>query len=99
MSFVLGSMTGAPKLRTVHLLEELEDYYPRGVYSGILGFVSVTGAADFSVVIRTAVFRADGDKTHVSVGAGGAIVALSDATDEYDEMLLKSRAVISHALA
>jgi para-aminobenzoate synthetase len=49
-------MTGAPKLRTVQIIETLEKI-PRGPYSGVLGFFSVCGQADFSVVIRTAVFN------------------------------------------
>lgn len=48
-------MTGAPKLRTVQLIETLEKI-PRGPYSGVLGFFSVSGPADFNVVIRTSVF-------------------------------------------
>ncbi|KAJ3189290.1 hypothetical protein HDU85_002918 [Gaertneriomyces sp. JEL0708] len=88
-SFPPGSMTGAPKLRTVEILEELEAA-PRGVYSGVLGYFSLSGHADFSVIIRTAVLSGD----NVSVGAGGAIVALSDADEEFAEMCLKGRSVL-----
>jgi para-aminobenzoate synthetase len=55
-SFPPGSMTGAPKLRTVQIIEKLERI-PRGVYSGVIGFFSVCGKSDFSVVIRTAVLN------------------------------------------
>ena len=81
-----GSMTGAPKLRSVDLLEQLEKE-PRGVYSGVLGFFSLCGAADFSIVIRTAVVDRN---NHLTIGTGGAITVLSDAKDELEETILKS---------
>ena len=87
--FPPGSMTGAPKLRTIKIIEELEKI-PRGVYSGTLGFFSVTGQADFSVVIRTCLFS----NGSVSVGAGGAIINQSDPIAEFDEMLLKANSVV-----
>jgi hypothetical protein len=57
--FPPGSMTGAPKLRSVQLLDGFEEHYPRGIYSGALGYFSMCGSADLSVVIRTMVLEGD----------------------------------------
>ncbi|MCL2515878.1 MAG: chorismate-binding protein [Microbacteriaceae bacterium] len=87
--FPPGSMTGAPKRRTVELLDGLEAR-PRGVYSGVLGHVGFDGAVCLNVLIRTAVVVGG----VVSVGAGGAVVLASSPRAEYDEMALKLRAVL-----
>ncbi|CAM3997389.1 aminodeoxychorismate synthase component I [Nocardiopsis rhodophaea] len=89
-AFPPGSMTGAPKLRSMEILAALEDE-PRGVYSGVLGWVSLDGRAELSVVIRTLVV----EKESASFGVGGAITLLSDPEAEYAETLVKATAPTS----
>ena len=94
-AFPPGSMTGAPKVRTMRIIDELEQAAPRGVYSGALGFISIDGTTDLNVVIRTAVVSPSG----VSLGAGGAVVTMSDGPAEWQEVLLKARPVMKAVAA
>ncbi|MFV0457626.1 MAG: aminodeoxychorismate synthase component I [Actinomycetales bacterium] len=89
-AFPGGSMTGAPKVRSMEIIDRLEGG-PRGVYSGALGWFSLTGAADLNIVIRTLVVT----PTETTFGVGGAIIALSDPRDELQETVVKSRSVVS----
>ncbi|MFJ2507050.1 chorismate-binding protein [Arthrobacter citreus] len=93
-AFPAGSMTGAPKVSTMEILDRLEAA-PRGFYSGVLGYFSLTGAADLSVVIRTLELRPDGSGgTSLSLGVGGAVTSGSDPETEWEEVRTKSRGVL-----
>ena len=88
--FPAGSMTGAPKLRTMGIIEEVEDT-PRGVYAGALGWVGDDGRADLGVVIRTLVA---GRGTY-SMGTGGGITVRSDVDQEYAETTWKAARLLT----
>lgn len=88
--FPAGSMTGAPKMRAMQLLEEIE-CGPRGLYAGAFGFLRFDGAADFSMTIRTIVCSEE----NIVIGTGGGITALSMPAEEIDEIHLKARALLS----
>ena len=95
--FPCGSVTGAPKVRTMEIIAELEDS-PRGAYCGAVGYLAPAGSqgpsAVFNVPIRTV--SVDGE-THVAeYGVGGGITFDSRAASEYDEAVAKSRALTSH---
>jgi aminodeoxychorismate synthase component I len=87
--FPPGSMTGAPKIEAMKLIDALERY-KRGLYAGAIGYFDLGGGMDFSVVIRSFVLSGG----RCTVGVGGAIVADSDAAAEYRETMDKARALI-----
>jgi anthranilate synthase component 1/para-aminobenzoate synthetase len=94
-AFPAGSMTGAPKISTMAILDGLEAG-PRGIYSGGIGYFSLNAAMDLSVTIRTLVLQDTADAgTHLSLGVGGAITADSDDEAEWQEIQAKAYGVLS----
>lgn len=89
VAFPGGSMTGAPKIRTMELIEQLE-HRARGLYSGSIGWFAFGGAADQSITIRTVV----SDSERSTFGVGGAIVVDSTPEGEWEEVQVKSRALL-----
>jgi para-aminobenzoate synthetase component 1 len=92
-SFPGGSITGAPKVRAMQIIAELEPTQ-RAVYCGSIGYLSVTGALDTSIVIRTCLVRG-GRGGNVYAQVGGGIVADSDPEQEYRETLDKARGLVA----
>ena len=88
--FPMGSMTGAPKLSAMQIIEELEAS-KRGIYSGAIGYFTPTGDFDFSVVIRSILYNQTNN--YVSYSVGGAITSKSEPEKEYEECLLKAIAM------
>lgn len=89
-SFPMGSMTGAPKISAMKIIEQLEES-KRGLYSGAVGYFTPKGDFDFNVVIRSILYNSD--NKYLSFSVGGAITAKSDPEKEYEECLLKAKAM------
>ena len=89
VTFPGGSITGAPKIRAMEIIDELE-HGQRGLYTGSIGYLGLDGSSDLNIVIRTAVHQ-DG-KYHI--GAGGGITCESETEFEYEETLQKARAIL-----
>lgn len=91
-TFPMGSMTGAPKISAMQLMERFENF-KRGIYSGAIGYIMPSNDFDFNVVIRSVIYNAT---THtVSLPVGSAITNKCNAADEYDECLLKAQGVLA----
>ena len=90
-TFPMGSMTGAPKVSAMTLMEQYERS-SRGVYSGAIGYFAPDGDFDFNVVIRTLLYNSE--RKYLSFHAGSAITYHADAEQEYDECLLKAQAIM-----
>jgi len=89
-TFPMGSMTGAPKISAMKIMEQLEES-KRGLYSGAIGYFTPDNDFDFNVVIRTILYNAT--QKYVSYSVGGAITAKSDPLKEYEECLVKAKAM------
>ncbi len=89
-TFPMGSMTGAPKISAMKIIEDLEET-KRGLYSGAVGYFSPENDFDFNVVIRSILYNKT--KKYVSYSVGGAITSKSDPLKEYEECLVKAKAM------
>ncbi len=89
-TFPMGSMTGAPKISVMKVIEELEET-KRGLYSGAIGYFTPEGDFDFNVVIRSILYNQENQ--YVSFSVGSAITSLSEPEKEYEECLLKAKAM------
>ncbi len=87
-AFPMGSMTGAPKLKAMELIEYFEEF-KRGFFSGSVGYITPEADFDFNVVIRTILYNLA--NKYLSVGVGGAITIKSQAVEEYEECLIKAQ--------
>jgi para-aminobenzoate synthetase component 1 len=90
-TFPMGSMTGAPKLKAMEIIEQSEDF-KRGLYSGSMGYISPNGDFDFNVVIRSLLFNEH--TKYLSCSVGGAITIQSIPEDEYQECLTKVKRIL-----
>ncbi len=90
ITFPMGSMTGAPKISAMKIIETLEET-KRGLYSGAVGYFTPEGDFDFNVVIRSILYNQSNQ--YVSYSVGGAITAKSDPLKEYEECLIKAKAM------
>lgn len=89
-TFPMGSMTGAPKISALKIIEDLEET-KRGLYSGAVGYFTPSADFDFNVVIRSILYNEE--KKYVSFSVGSAITSGSDPEKEYEECLLKAKAM------
>ncbi len=89
-TFPMGSMTGVPKISAMKIIENLEET-KRGLYSGSVGYFTPKGDFDFNVIIRSILYNAT--KKYISYSVGGAITAKSDPLKEYEECLIKAKAM------
>jgi len=91
-TFPMGSMTGAPKIKAMQLIDTYEQA-KRGAFSGSFGCINPTGDFDFNVIIRSILYNAT--NRYLSFQVGSAITYASNAEDEYEECLLKASAILS----
>lgn len=91
-AFPMGSMTGAPKISAMKIIDELETFQ-RGIFSGSVGYFTPQGDFDFNVVIRSLIYRSD--TKQAVVRAGSAITYDSNAEHEWGECLMKAEAIIN----
>jgi para-aminobenzoate synthetase component 1 len=91
-TYPMGSMTGAPKISAMKIIEELEET-KRGLYSGAVGYFTPNGDFDFNVVIRSILYNQENQ--YISFSVGSAITSLSVPENEYEECLLKANAMLN----
>ena len=89
--FPMGSMTGAPKIEATKIIDQVENF-KRGIYSGSIGFLSPNNSFDFNVVIRSILYN--NELKNISISVGSAITIKSIGIQEYEECLLKLKAIV-----